>query len=53
MSDSNGKNREILDKLARSQGRLTLLEAEMQTNKKIMIIVTVLALATVCLNRCK
>ena len=53
MNDSNVKNREILEKLGRSQARLTLLEAEMQINKKIMVIVTVLALATVCLNRCK
>lgn len=49
---SSQDTKDILSKLSRSQGRLALLEAEMQTNKKIMVIVTVLALATVCLNRC-
>ena len=53
MSDSNGSHEEILDKLTRSQRRLALLEAEMNTNKKLMFIVTVLAVATVLLNRCR
>lgn len=48
----HGRDQKILDKLAKSQSRLCLLESEMRTNKKIMVIVTVLAVATVLLNRC-
>ena len=53
MSSHNGQNTEVLDKLARSQQRLCRLEAEMALNKKLMVIVTVLAVGIVLCNRCR
>lgn len=52
MNGHEDHNKIVLDKLALSQQRLCLLEAEMKLNKKLMVIVTVLAIGTVLLNRC-
>ena len=52
MSESNVvTNKDILDKVLKSQQRLCRLETEMALNKTLMVIVTVLAVGTVLLNR--
>lgn len=44
----------LLQQIAEGQQRLIYLETEMKNNKKLMIVITVLALSTVILNRnCK